>query len=158
MKNIENKLIEILLEENSKEDLIRKILDFNNLIKDDNKVYKVGDVGPAGGIVFMTHDDGTCVECWIEDEPNLMTWREARERVQTLNYGGSNDWVLPTIDELNKMYGNKKIIDNFQHNYYWSDTEYNKLSAWLHYFKFGDQKFSENFYYFRVRAIRRFKV
>ena len=150
MKNIENKLLEILLEENSKEDLIRKILDLNNPIKDDN-------IGPAGGIVFMKHDDGTLVECWTQDEPNLMTWDEARERVQTLNYGGSNDWSLPTKNESDKMFDNKNKIGKFQHDYYWSDTEYDESRARFQYFSTGNQSNLSKNLSLRVRAIRRSK-
>ena len=154
MKNIENKLINLLLEENSKEDLIRKILDLNNPTKDD---YQIRYIGPAGGIVFMQYPNGFCVECWTQDEPNLMTWDKAHEHVQTLNYGGYNDWILPTIDELNKIYENKNRLDNFQGDFYWSNTEYDAFLAWNQLFSIGNQySLSKNNRY-RVRAVRRFK-
>ena len=120
------------------------------------KEYKIYE-GPAGGRVFMQHYDGTYVECWIEDEPKKMNWHKARKYVKKLNYGGYSDWYLPTKDELNELYTNKNQIPNFQHDYYWSDTDYTKSQACSQYFglhiQTNNTKNCEN----KVRAIRRFK-
>ena len=122
-----------------------------------NKEYKVGGVGPAGGIVFMQHEDGTFVECRTRDEPNRMTWDQARERVKTLNRGGFSDWSLPTIDELDELYMNKDQIGKFQHDYYWSDTEHSEFTACNQHFYTGDRYYDGKNFNYRVRAVRRFK-
>jgi hypothetical protein len=79
--------------------------------------------------------------------------------------GGSfNDWYLPSIEELNKMYlnigqGNALGLGNFggfANNYYWSSTESEVCSAWGQYFTNGDQTFPFKDAAVYVRAIRAF--
>ena len=123
-----------------------------------NKGYNIGDVGPAGGIISMQHNDGTFVECWTNDEPEKMDWDEAREHVKNLNHGGYNDWSLPTKEELDKIQRNKDQIGNFQIDFYWSDTEHSEYNAWNQDFITGGQNYySRKCNYWRVRAVRRFK-
>ncbi|NJD91518.1 MAG: DUF1566 domain-containing protein [Geobacter sp.] len=69
-----------------------------------------------------------------------MGWQEAREWVRNLNYGGHNDWRLPTKDELTsfaKRGGNSTIecfklngFTNFNGGWFWSSSEYNADYAW----------------------------
>ena len=135
-----------------------KLKQHQNLIEDQLRgdLYKIHE-GPAGGLVFMQHDDGTYVECWTQDEPEGMKWDQAREHVKKLNHGGYNDWSLPNKNELDKMFDNRDRIDNFQAIWYWSDTEYSELNAWRQLFNTGIQSNSSKHYHYRVRAIRRFK-
>ena len=135
-----------------------KLKQHKDLIDDKlrGSLYKIHE-GPAGGIVFMQHDDGTYVECWTHDEPEKMDWEEAREHCKTLNHGGYNDWSLPTKEELDKMYENKDQIGNFEDTWYLSDTEYNEFIAWSQLFSTGNQDNNSKYYNNRVRAIRRFK-
>ena len=135
-----------------------KLKQHKDLIEDQLRgdLYKIHE-GPAGGIVFMQHDDGTYVECWTQDEPNLMIWHEAREHVQTLNYGGYSDWSLPTKEELMEMCENRDRIDNFQNAWYWSDTEYDELIVWFQNFSTGFQSLNGKGRNNKVRAVRRFK-
>ena len=135
-----------------------KLKQHKNLIEEKLRgdLYKVHK-GPAGGIVFMQHDDGTFVECWTQDEPREITYNEAREYCKTLNYGGYNDWSLPTKDELDKMYDNKNQIGNFKLDCYWSDTEHSQCYAWDQCFNSGTQAATDNDWIGRVRVIRRFK-
>ena len=133
------------------------VFDYNGECLETNKEYKVGGVGPAGGFIFMQHDDGTYVECRTRDEPNRMTWDQARERVKTLNRGGFSDWSLPTKEELDELYINKDQIGKFQHDYYWSDEKYDEFAAWNQLFSIGNQYTLGKNCDFRVRAVRRFK-
>ena len=135
-----------------------KLKQHQDLIEDQLRgdLYKIHE-GPAGGLVFMQHDDGTLVECWTHDEPDKMIWDQAREHVKTLNHGGYNDWSLPTKDELMKMYDNKDRIGNFQNAFYWSDTKYSGSHVWDQDFSTGYQTNGSRFNTGRVRAVRRFK-
>ena len=135
-----------------------KLKQHQNLIDEKlrGSLYKIHE-GQAGGVVFMQHEDGTFVECWIKDEPNRMTWDQARERVKNLNRGGFSDWFLPTKEELDELYMNKDQIGKFRDDFYWSDTEHSELYAWLQDFSIGTQSNLYKNFYDRVRAVRRFK-
>jgi hypothetical protein len=48
--------------------------------------------------------------------------------------GNKTDWYLPSKDELNQMYINRKIIDGLGSNAYWSSSEIINTNAWTQYF------------------------
>ena len=127
--------------------------------QNNTKKYKIGDIGPAGGYIFMQYNDGVFLECWIEDEPDRITWDIAYNKIKTLNHGGFSDWTLPTIKELNKLYKKKNEIGNFEDYYYWTSIQYSENFACCQTFSsFGSQgsllkKESTG----KVRAVRRFK-
>jgi hypothetical protein len=53
--------------------------------------------------------------------------------------GGYTDWYLTSIDELEKLYLNRTIIDGFggtTNNDYWSSSEIDNNLAWAHYFNY----------------------
>jgi hypothetical protein len=78
--------------------------------------------------------------------------------------GFFNDWYLPSIEELNKMYlnigqGNALGLGNiggFANYYYWSSTEIDDYSAWYQNFYDGYQSIGSKFIYVNVRAVRAF--
>jgi hypothetical protein len=82
----------------------------------------------------------------------------------TLDEGGHNDWFLPSKDELNKLYDNRAVIDNFVVDWYWSSSEYDKDHVWAQHFgtaldqqyKLKDYSSSTPIYFLNVRAVRAF--
>jgi hypothetical protein len=164
--------------------------------------YKVGDEGPAGGIVF--YDIGFYMDGWRyleaapQDFPILVKWTNESigtfatengvgtgkqntlylvsflsERGETMRaaqvvsvpeYGGYDDWFLPSKDELNLMYENlkKQRIGEFSNKLYWSSSggltsglNWN-LVAWQMNFSDGTQKRVSCSADGLVRAIRQF--
>ena len=76
-----------------------------------------------------------------------------------------DDWYLPSIEELNKMYlnigqGNALGLGNiggFANSVYWSSTESDNGIAWDQYFGNGTQKVNgDKVNYGNVRAVRAF--
>ena len=70
--------------------------------------------------------------------------------------GGYNDWYLPSLDELGKLFINKDAIGGFAPNDYWSSSEETSLDAKKQNFNLGaiDKNTKWTLYY--VRAIRSF--
>lgn len=69
---------------------------------------------------------------------------------------GYKDWYLPSKDELNKLYANKIAIGGFQHDYYWSSSEYGTTDAWYQNFSDGIAYHGDKKYDHLIRAIRSF--
>jgi hypothetical protein len=73
---------------------------------------------------------------------------------------GTDDWFLPSLEELGLLYDNKDIVGGFTStpfpfNTYWSSTESN-IEAWAMDFGDGTVKTWSNNNVFRVRPIREF--
>ena len=122
--------------------------------------YKIGDSGPAGGIVFAIID-GKGYECAPEDFDILMTWQEAIDPCKRLCLGGSTDWYLPSKEELNLLYTvlAKNGQGNFIKNGYWSSSQDDKYNyAWMQYFVDGGQHYSSKGSKYYVRAVRVFDL
>jgi hypothetical protein len=135
--------------------------------------YKIGDKGPAGGLIFYDkgnnnggwrymeaapveaefqaifsiHDSswqssfsaapyGTTEESIGSGKRNTKSiveksrqitgeWDTAAQKVDELVFNGFDDWFLPSIDELDQMYGNlkRKDLDEFRNGFYWSSTD-----------------------------------
>ena len=72
----------------------------------------------------------------------------------TLN--GYEDWFLPSLGELNKMYQNKNIIGGFQLFSYWSSSESSVNKAWLVNFSTGSQSLQTKTASYTFRPARKF--
>ena len=90
---------------------------------------KIGDKGPAGGIVFYI-EGKKAYEC---SEPlGNAEWEEAITLCKKYRGGGKSDWYLPTKEELNYIYKNLRepeIINDDER--LWSSLEDDdKTLAW----------------------------
>jgi hypothetical protein len=129
-----------------------------------DKDYKIGDTGPAGGIIFydkLRRSNGWRymeaapseieLDCqwgsyqkWVDGtETAVGTGKRNTETIviflaktgesekaaqfcSEIEYGGYDDWFLPSKDELNLMYQNLKLkgLGGFSGGLYWSSSEY----------------------------------
>jgi TolB-like protein len=127
--------------------------------------YKVGDTGPGGGIIF--YDKGNRTDGWryLEAAPS----RTERSAVNSytnpapiicdqLIVNGFDDWYLPNLDELMRMYASLYLneLDNFKSLPYFSS----EMAGWgnqnLKAMNFKDGSVSHLHKDGQVRAIRRF--
>ena len=70
--------------------------------------------------------------------------------------GGYDDWFLPSRDELNELYKQRKLVGSFASYFYWSSSEYVSASAWGQFFGSGYQDDKLKRGAFPVRAVRAF--
>jgi len=94
----------------------------------------------------------TKIEVAQYDFPKQMHWNEAKKACANLGSG----WRLPTKDELNLMYKNRKKIGGFEINRFWSSTESSSTNAWGQGFYNGAQNYYPKDYNASVRAVRAF--
>ena len=86
------------------------------------------------------------------DFPKYMNWKDAKAACAKLGKG----WRLPTKNELNVMYKNKRKIGGYANGYYWSSTEFNGDYAWWQGFDDGLQSYDYKDGGYDVRAVRTF--
>jgi len=175
--------------------------------------YKIGDTGPAGGLVF--YDKGNNIGGWryleaalsdlgpasfITESPGgfprnllelwgrtdgengrpvgrgkyntefIMQVAQARgggfgwaaQLCDIYEFGGYNDWFLPSRDELNYMYGNLYLrgLGDFRPEEYWSSTTFDntwgEYRAWHVNFADGRQDNNNASRQRRIRPVRQF--
>jgi len=72
------------------------------------------------------------------------------------NRGGFTDWFLPSKEELNRLFLQKKLVGGFASNDYWSSSLFLDGYPFGQHFGTGHRNYNiENYFYF-VRAIRSF--
>ncbi len=104
------------------------------------------------------------VTAFGNSEPYQFYTDYAAKLCYDLEHGGSDDWFLPSKDELDLMYRILKVargLGGFANEYYWSSSDYDVERAWYQDFSDGDQLL--NYYMSKekalvrsVRAVRRF--
>jgi hypothetical protein len=74
-----------------------------------------------------------------------------------LEIGGYGDWYLPSKDELDRIYDNKRAIGGIAEQRYWTSSEADVNNAWPQNFANGYQyHLYDKYYEIRVRAVRSF--
>ncbi len=98
---------------------------------------KIGDKY-SGGIVFLIRQPGQPgyvmgeVHGLIAANADLsggLSWYEATNACNYLEYGGYKDWYLPRKGELNILYIQKNTIGGFASSPYWSSSEVSTNTA-----------------------------
>lgn len=160
--------------------------------------YKIGDKGPAGGIIFYERKNTDSGD-WkylelapLEAEfvaqwgaytiPVPLTKTEigsgyenteiisayltslgetyrASQICSSLEYGGFDDWFIPSKDELNLVYENitKRNLGDMANNWYWTSSTYDEERyCWYQRFSDGFQTNYFRFVPYLVRPIRFF--
>ena len=177
------------------EDGTKHIFAKNRVGSDSNNdsKFKLGQ-NYGGGIIFYVDDTGEHgLIAAEEDVPGLHQWGRAQKRIgassysegqqntktiskvlgseyaggrcSSLNTGGVDDWYLPAIDELERLYRNRShiptldFIGQSRNRFdYVSSTEYkNRNDCWAIHFSRG----GKHFYYnkrneYSVRCVRKF--
>jgi len=72
--------------------------------------------------------------------------------------GGKDDWFLPSRDELNALYRQRKVVGGLAVGYFWSSSQDDDDAyyAWYQNFYYGDQYLSDKDANGRVRPVRAF--
>jgi len=133
-----------------------------------SRSYKVGETGPAGGIVFYDKGDNTDGWRYLEAAPPDFefeaNWNSANDMCKLLNINGITGWRLPDRDELSFMYLNlkRKGLGGFGNDSYWSSTEEHKIITFTMYHNFGSglvlgaDSLGRGLVSYKVRAVRQF--
>ncbi|MBO5125381.1 MAG: DUF1566 domain-containing protein [Spirochaetaceae bacterium] len=124
--------------------------------QDNTKQYKIGDTGPAGGIIFEVVGNKVW-EC--SEIIGHLPWDKAFKFCPTYNGGGYDDWYLPTKDELESLYYNL-IKPGLIHDKetYWSANQEESMALWGYNFKKGRPGLYGAAKKLAVRAVRLFEM
>ncbi|MDR1869625.1 MAG: DUF1566 domain-containing protein [Treponema sp.] len=161
------------------------------------QVYKVGDTGPAGGLIFYDKGNNSGGWRYLEAAPveaefqaqwsvrstgvdntqetvgsgkrntQLIVekfkqtsgeWDTAAQKCDDLEFGGFDDWFMPSRAELDQMYGNlkRKNLGDFKNGWYWSSTQSESGYARMQDFSDNDISTSAKYNNRYVRPIRQF--
>ncbi len=133
-------------------------------------VYKIGDTGPGGGIIFYA-DSTTSEYKEISDNLGEYNWYQASGMFhETHNsnsisiakdYDGGDftDWYLPTIEELQQAYTNARVPEYiFETRTLWSSSEQQDNLMYGQNFYSGALTYGEKDKTEAVRAIRYFNT
>ena len=119
-------------------------------------VIKVGDIGPAGGIVFYIEGE-VAFEC--SKRLGECDWAKAKTMCANYKGGDEEDWRLPTKNELDLIYKNLRDLRKIEEDgLYWSSTENDIYDAWAKNFATGEQIAVELINKLGVRAVRAFSL
>lgn len=74
----------------------------------------------------------------------------------TLNCNGYSDWFLPSIDELELLFGAKTNLGGFKRGYYWSSSVAAQFYGWAESYFEGSTRMISPYARLNVRPIRAF--
>jgi hypothetical protein len=132
----------------------------------ESRSYKIGDIGPAGGIIFYDKGDNSDDWQYLEAAPSEFefktNWNSANDMCRLLNINGFTGWRLPNRDELSFMYLNlkQKGLGGFGNDTYWSSTEQHNIFTFTMYHNFangivlGADRLGRGLVSYKVRAVR----
>ncbi|MEA3512621.1 MAG: DUF1566 domain-containing protein [Campylobacterota bacterium] len=61
----------------------------------------------------------------IASKTQKLKWQKAKNYCENLSLVGYDDWYLPTVQQLKKLYKNKDRLINFSSSIYWTNSHYN---------------------------------
>ena len=89
-------------------------------------------------------------------EVGSVDYEKAQKICAAYKVGNISGWRLPSKDELNIIYQNRKHLGDYTKGNYWSATEEGKNSAMVQNFSNGNQSKSNKSSSCAVRAVRPF--
>jgi len=75
---------------------------------------------------------------WLDIEPERMAFDDAKIYCENLEFGGFNNWRLPTIREVQIINGHNIEFDNIGQGFMWSSTPSVEKKDWYWYVDFGN--------------------
>jgi hypothetical protein len=128
--------------------------------KTESQVFSQLSIGASykGGVVIQLDESGNHGLIISEEDLGDGNWYRATELCENYSNDGYEDWRLPSIHELRTIYSNKNVINNFQENWYWSNTEDpESVERAMHLgFIYGDETFVPKEHGKFIRAVRKF--
>lgn len=120
----------------------------------ENLAFKIGDIGPGGGLIFYIEGNNVYECSKVLGETN---WNMAKTLCNEYRGGGYNDWYLPNEDELNCIYKNLRKSGKISTDvWYWSSSLSSDKCAITQQFSDGLQFGHWKKDVFFVRAVRKF--
>ena len=117
--------------------------------------YNIGDIGPGGGIIYyIAEADNMGYEC--SELLGVATLKNAESKCRSYKGGGYNDWSLPSLLDLHRIYENLCATGKMIGGWHWAMATATanyalKLSD-------GDQRDFSAYDYLAVRAVRSFTI
>lgn len=136
----------------------KNIVEKKSRLDERKKQYKIGDIGPGGGIVyFVKSNEGW--EC-SKEVLGCKKWNDAIKLCEEYRGGGYNDWYLPNIENLQYIYEN--LIETgkryYTYSWFWSSS-YSSYSseAYARWLGNGDSELLKKKEIFDILAVRYFR-
>ena len=80
--------------------------------------------------------------------PNTPGWRVLWDMVEEFRSTHSNDWFVPSLNELSEVYKQRSYLENLSTNtnyYYWTSSEYGSNRAYYVYFTGGNSSYNTKY-------------
>jgi hypothetical protein len=110
----------------------------------------------GGGIVIYAGPKGDHGMIVSSKEVGSVDWEKAQKICAAYKVGTYGGWRLPSKDELNIIYQNRKYLGNYTKGGYWSATEEGKNGAMSQNFSNGNMSKANKQTQLAVRAVRPF--